>query len=144
MNISKWLGIPFILAILVATSLGSKVYAITPTATIQDVQSFQKVEAVSNVNYAIPLLMRACSCESWGDPNKIPRQFLPNGKVVTGVPNPNDVGACQINLTTWGKTANKLGLNVTSSLHDNIEMANYIYSVQGMSAWKYSENCWEK
>lgn len=91
--------------------------------------------------YAIPLLKRACSCESWGDPNKEPRQFK-NGKSLRGFPNPNDVGACQINETLWAATAKKLKLNIEGNFADNVKMANYIYSKQGMNAWIWSKSCW--
>jgi hypothetical protein len=47
------------------------------------------------------------SCESWGDPNKEPRQFLPDGSVLRGFPNPQDIGLAQINVPTWGKIATK-------------------------------------
>src|ERR1043165_5214020 len=37
-----------------------------------------------------PLLKRIASCESWGDPNKEPRQFTQDGQVLHGSPNPDD------------------------------------------------------
>lgn len=89
----------------------------------------------------IPLLKRACSCESWGDPNKEPREFK-DGVLLRGYPNPHDVGACQINEPLWGATATKLGLSIETSKIDNEKMALYIYSKQGMNAWVWSKNCW--
>jgi hypothetical protein len=47
------------------------------------------------------LLKRIASCEGWGDPNREPRQFLPDGSVLRGFPNPQDIGLAQINLPTW-------------------------------------------
>jgi len=89
-----------------------------------------------------PMLKRACSCESWGNPDKEPRQFREDGTLLIGYPNPNDVGACQINLPIWGEKAKEMGLDVINNFFDNITMAKYILSVQGMDAWKYSRKCW--
>lgn len=89
----------------------------------------------------VPELLRVCSCESWGDPNKIPRQFLPDGQVLRGYPNPADVGACQIHVPVWGVTATKLGYNIYT-LQGNINMAKYILKVQGLQAWEASKSCW--
>lgn len=126
--------------------LGPKVYAVSPFVFLAakpiTLQS-PKDNPTKKPTYAIPLLLRACSCESWGDPNKVPRQFK-EGVVLRGYPNPNDVGACQINETLWGKTAKNLGLDIENSLIDNVKMANYIYSKQGMNAWVWSKSCWDK
>lgn len=88
------------------------------------------------------LLRRACSCESTGSPTGLPREYNANGGLLRGYPNPLDVGACQIHLPTWSAQAKKMGLHIETSLVDNIAMAKYIFSVQGMSAWKASKSCW--
>ena len=69
-----------------------------------------------------PLLKHIASCESWGDPNKEPREFTANGQVLHGYPNPEDIGLAQINLPTWGATAAKLGFNLYT-YQGNLNMA---------------------
>jgi hypothetical protein len=49
-----------------------------------------------------PLLKRIAGCESLGDPNAEPTQFL-NGEVLHGRENPDDIGLAQINKTIWGR-----------------------------------------
>jgi len=128
----------------------SAVYEITPQNALIPVvkaQTIEKpkptIEKPKDLFYGEPVLKKACSCESWGVPNKEPRQFK-NGKVLRGEVNQNDVGACQINETVWLKTAKKKGLDIEGSLPDNIAMAKYIKSVQGMGAWTWSFSCWSK
>ena len=92
-----------------------------------------------------PLLKRACSCESWGDPDKEPRQFLPDGSVIRGQTTPDDIGMCQIN-TKWdvhGKRLSELKLNVYT-IEDNIKFALMLYKEQGMRPWEASKSCWQK
>jgi hypothetical protein len=40
------------------------------------------------------------------------RQFLPDGSVLRGFPNPQDIGLAQINVPTWGKIATKLSFDL--------------------------------
>ena len=58
------------------------------------------------------------------------------------LPNPHDIGACQINTTLWQATADTLGYNL-KTLDGNVAMAKYIYSTQGIEAWHWSESCWK-
>lgn len=137
-----WLTLPVLVALAPALSLVPRTVAVTPSVSKDVSQTLSDNTSTKNVSYAIPLLERACSCESWGDPNKTPRQFYPDGSLIRGNPNPSDVGACQINEKLWLATSKKLGLNIEKTLADNIRMANYIYSVQGMNAWNWSKSCW--
>jgi hypothetical protein len=89
------------------------------------------------------LLKRITSCESWGDPDKEPREFAENGSVLHGYPNPNDIGLGQINVPTWGKTAQQLGFNLYT-YEGNLNMAKWIFNHYGPAPWKYSEGCWGK
>ena len=91
-----------------------------------------------------PMLKRACSCESWGNPDKEPRQFREDGSLLVGYPNPNDVGACQINLPLWGEKSKTLGYDVINSYFGNIGFAKWLYDKQGMNPWIYSKKCWNK
>jgi hypothetical protein len=90
-------------------------------------------------NYA--LLKHIASCESWGDPNKEPREFLPDGSVLRGYPNPDDVGLAQINLPTWGAKAKELGFDLYT-YDGNFQMAKWIFDHYGSAPWKYSKGCW--
>jgi len=101
------------------------------------------VESATSSPFATPLLKRACSCESWGDPNKQPREFYPDGRLIKGFPDPSDEGACQIHTPTWQKEADVLGYNI-ETYEGNVKMANYIYGVQGMAAWNASKSCWQE
>jgi hypothetical protein len=98
--------------------------------------------AVNAIWNEYPLLERVCSCESWGSPNKIPREDDISGNVLIGYPNPNDKGACQIHVPAWGATAIKLGYNIYT-LQGNVDMAVYILKHQGYEAWSASESCWK-
>lgn len=79
-------------------------------------------------NYS--LLKHIASCENWGDPNKEPREFLPDGTVLRGYPNPNDVGLAQINVPTWGATAKQLGFDL-DTYQGNLDMAEWIFDHYG-------------
>lgn len=46
-----------------------------------------------------------------------------------------DFGVMQINEATWHETALQMGLDYKGSEDDNLEMARYIYEVQGTSSW---------
>lgn len=101
-----------------------------------------------------PLLERACSCESWGDPNKVPREFNSDGSILWGqetdpatgktIVVKRDVGACQINTQAWGKTAAALGLDLEHSLADNIAFAKKLNAQYGMQPWAASKSCWKE
>jgi hypothetical protein len=91
-------------------------------------------------NYA--LLKHITSCESWGDPNKEPRQFTADGKVLHGYPNPDDIGLGQINLPTWGAKAKELGFDLYT-YDGNIAMSKWIFDHYGWKPWVYSKNCWK-
>ena len=99
------------------------------------------VQAATDIWDGYGQLKWACSCESWGEPNKEPREFK-DGKVLRGVPNPQDIGACQINIPFWGATAKKLGYNIYT-LDGNVSMAKYILGQQGIKAWEWSQKCWD-
>jgi hypothetical protein len=113
-----------------------KVYAISPI-----VPNTAKTPPSQSDWVGYPLLKHIASCESWGDPNKLPRQFLSDGSVLHGKPNPNDIGLAQINLPTWDATAKKLGLNIYT-YDGNLAMAKWIFNHYGSGPWKYSKGCW--
>jgi hypothetical protein len=86
-------------------------------------------------------LKRIASCESWGDPNKEPREFLPDGSVLHGETNPDDIGLAQINLPIWGPQALKLGFDIYS-YEGNLKMAKWIFDKYGSNPWYLSSHCW--
>ena len=81
---------------------------------------------------------------TWGDPNKEPRQFLPDGSVLRGFPNPQDVGLAQINLPTWAASAKKLGFDLFT-YDGNLAMPKWIFDndPRHEENWKWSERCWQ-
>lgn len=61
------------------------------------------------------------------------RQFDVDG--TTLISSTTDVGVMQINLKTWLKKSQQMGLDILNSEDDNIKMGLYILKVQGISAW---------
>ncbi len=95
-------------------------------------------------------LKRFCSCESWGTPEKEPRQYYDNGDVIwgndpkTGLPVKRDVGACQINIAVHSSTYERMGLDVIGKFEDNVTFAKYLYDRDGWWPWKASKaTCWK-
>lgn len=90
----------------------------------------------------MPELIPICGCESAGSPNKEPVQFHPDGSVVRGRVNRNDIGACQINITAHSEFIIKSDLNPFEE-KDNYMIANYLFATQGLKPWYSSKKCWE-
>ena len=86
-------------------------------------------------------LKHIASCESWGDPNKEPRQFNASGTVLKGYPNPNDIGMMQIHEPIWGAKAKELGFDIYT-YDGNLAMGKWIFDRYGENPWKYSRRCW--
>ena len=112
------------------------IYSVIPHADAEN-----RVTGIQWVGYG--LLKHIASCESWGDPDKEPREFLPDGSVLRGYPNPDDVGLAQINIPTWGAKARQLGLDLFT-YDGNLAMAKWIFDHYGSKPWVYSEGCWGK
>jgi hypothetical protein len=108
-------------------------------SVIAHAQAQNRVASAIWTNY--PLLKHITSCESWGDPNKEPREFDASGTVIRGYPNPNDIGLGQINLPTWGTKAKELGFDLYT-YQGNVAMSKWIFDHYGSAPWKYSEGCW--
>jgi hypothetical protein len=89
-------------------------------------------------------LKRIAACESTGDVNKEPREFYPDGKVITGYPDPDDKGMLQINVPTWGAKAKELGFDIYA-YDGNLAMGKWIYDNDSRHAenWSASEPCWK-
>jgi hypothetical protein len=128
----KRIWIAAILLFLATTAVPAR-YSVSPPANAAMVNSW--------AGYA--LLKHITSCESWGDPNKEPREFTPDGNVLHGYPNPNDIGLGQINVPTWGAKAKELGFDLYTYA-GNLAMAQWIFARYGSAPWKYSKGCWGK
>lgn len=84
-----------------------------------------------------------CACESVGNRHAEPQHFHPDGRVIRGVINSDDVGMCQINLYYHEETAGKMGLDLFTE-EGNITYANWLYETQGSRPWNWSAGCWNK
>lgn len=83
-----------------------------------------------------PILEKIAKCESGGT------QFKPDGTVVTGIANPQDIGKWQINLKYHGERAKQLGIDLYT-LEGNTLYALILYHENGTSPWRYSSKCWD-
>lgn len=127
--------ITYLFALILASIL---VYSLTALAVAPI-----NVERSLIIDFIAPELKAICAAESVGDWNAEPIQFNPDGTVLRGRINPNDIGQCQINEPTWGKTAKELGFDIYTS-NGNRQIANYIYETRGNQDWKYSKAGWDK
>jgi hypothetical protein len=84
----------------------------------------------------IPVMQDIAWCESKD------RQYNLDGSVYLGEVVKQDIGVMQINSTYHGKTAAKLGLDITT-LEGNLMYARYLYVHQGTKPWSASEKCWQ-
>ena len=94
-------------------------------------------EKVVEVEPDYPVLAKIAQCESGN------RHFGESGQVLM-VGNDNksvDVGRYQINNAVWGKTAHKMGLDITLE-KDNEEFAKWLYKNYGTEPWVWSKKCW--
>lgn len=94
-----------------------------------------------------PLLERISACESTGDPNGTPRQFLADGSVLwgndptTGKPIKRDLGILQINTYVWGSLAAKMGDDLYTEA-GNAAFGKWLFATYGSSPWNASKGCW--
>lgn len=86
-----------------------------------------------------PILEKIAKCESNGSHYGKTGQVLMMGNDNGSV----DVGKYQINVTTWGKKATEMGLDLTKE-KDNKTMAEWIYANRGTEDWYLSKKCWNK
>ena len=95
-----------------------------------------------------PLLRRISACESTGDVNGAPRQFLLDGSVLwgndpaTGKPIKRDEGILQINSYVWGKLAASMGDDLATEA-GNLAFGKWLFDTQGSAPWNASRNCWK-
>jgi hypothetical protein len=95
-----------------------------------------------------PLLERISACESTGDVNATPRQFLPDGSVLwgngptTGKPMKRDEGILQVNSWVWGKLAASMGDDLATEA-GNLAFGKWLFDKQGSEPWNASKGCWQ-
>lgn len=85
----------------------------------------------------IPVLIDVAYCESRFV------QLNPDGSVMRGRANPDDVGVMQINEEYHLATAQKLGMNL-NTLEGNMAYGRYLYKTFGTDPWVHSAPCWNK
>lgn len=86
-------------------------------------------------NVTPTVLLQIAQCESGQ------QQFNPDGSVLHGIANHNDIGYFQINTTYNAAAAKKLGYDIYTE-KGNIEYALYLYHQKGTQPWNASKNCW--
>lgn len=131
-----------ILVVVIVSStslLSARVIAVAPTLTL-DLLRQKKIE-----NKDIPTILRLVAKKENIDYKKLTalaycesslRHYKDNGKVLTGIVNPNDKGVLQINEPTWKKTAKELNLNIYDPI-ENCLLAAWIikHDSRGWKNW---------
>lgn len=69
------------------------------------------------------------------------RQFNPDGTVLRGVVNSQDVGKHQINERYHLAESQRLGMDI-HTLEGNTEYAQHLFKTQGSKPWNWSKHCW--
>jgi len=107
-------------------------------AVLQAMPQSQTVEEYVREYYAdTPILADIAACESHF------RQYDKNGSVLHGEVVYEDIGLMQVNETYHQKTADKLGLDLTT-MQGNLAYAKYLYEKEGTAPWNSSKPCWGK
>ncbi len=84
-----------------------------------------------------PILAEIAFCESRFT------QIDPNGNVLRGRVDSDDIGVMQINQRYHGDRAEKLGLDIYT-FKGNLAYAKWLYEKEGTAPWRSSEPCWGK
>jgi hypothetical protein len=92
-------------------------------------------EIVKDYFSDIPVMVQIARCESQF------RQTLPDGSVLRGKVDPDDMGVMQINSRYHSQKAAELGLDL-SNIYDNMKYARYLYETKGTQPWNSSSACW--
>ena len=78
------------------------------------------------------LMVRIANCESGFNQEAVNRKTM-------------DWGLFQINEKTWDETAQTTSFaDYKTNWKSNVLLAKYIYEVQGIGAWQWSQHCWNK
>lgn len=141
----EWLSQLLIAVSLLSTLLNGGTHEI-PKGEILATSTVQAVVS-STLPEVPPILSKIADCES-GERDKYGRaipgtakQFNPDGSVVRGEANPQDIGKHQINLHWNGEKAKELGYDLFTE-EGNTKMALYLYKTRGTKDWGWSKSCW--
>lgn len=111
--------------IAIRTGKADVVVTVTPHKVSSD------IEKVSyETGYATSTIKAILKCESGNDQSA--RHLNLNGTW--------DIGVAQINIT-WGKTAEKMGIDILTR-EGNLEFMTYLIQKNGLSDWSASKHCW--
>ncbi len=69
------------------------------------------------------------------------QQFSPDGSVLRGIQNSQDVGTYQINEKYHLADSIRLGYDI-HTLEGNLAYADFLYRNQGTTPWNWSRHCW--
>lgn len=119
-----------VFVLIVSASLNTRTIAKAQAPTIVK-------KAVNAVVLSLPpILLKIAECESHN------RQFNPDGSVVRGKVNHDDIGRWQINLEWNGAKAKELDYDLFTE-EGNEKMALYLYKTRGTQDWGWSKACWQ-
>ncbi len=82
-----------------------------------------------------PIMVKISWCESRF------RQYDKDGNLFRGIVNDRDIGVMQINTDYHSKTAERMGIDLTT-IDGNMAYAKYLYDKQGTAPWNSSSPCW--
>ncbi len=109
--------------------LEAKIYPNGAPGVIADVSA-------SSTSEGRPAVMaRIAACESHD------KQFNPDGSVVRGKVDKNDIGRYQISITVHGAEAMQMGYNLFTE-EGNEAYAMYLYHKAGTEPWFKTKSCW--
>lgn len=131
-----------LLALLTPLVAKSRVIKITPPT-----KQFRAIAMVVDDWAGYSLLKIIAACESTGNANKEPRQFLPDGSVLwgndpeTGKSIKRDEGILQINTYVWKPLADSMSDDLSTKI-GNIAFGKYLFNKYGSDPWTPSRGCW--
>jgi hypothetical protein len=109
--------------------------ATTTQATVMDRTAV--IEYLKTEYADTPILVAIAECESGF------RQFNPDGTVVRGIVDKQDVGVMQINEKYWLDKSKSLGDDIYT-IQGNVAYAKYLYAKEGTDPWSSSQKCWSQ
>ena len=108
----------------------------TTVASTQSLSTSSEIAAYVHEQYKDePILVDIARCESTY------RQYGPDGNILRGKVNHDDVGVMQINEKYHADEALKLGYDIYS-VKGNVAFGKYLYEKSGAQPWSSSSKCW--
>lgn len=128
-----WLSVIAIIALAIAVPKHTASYVIAPTIATSSPITIQ--DMVINEFGSTSPMINIARCES----NH--RHYNPDGSVLRGKVNSDDVGVFQINEYYHLETSKKLGIDIHTP-EGNIKYARFLYNSNGTRDWNWSKSCW--